>query len=84
LGSIDLGIGKSWKEKPWSFRIAVTDIFNTQRWKEEVDFGNVNYQYLRKWESQNIRLQVTYKFGKTKFSKRNREIGSASEEGRIK
>lgn len=84
LGSVDLGLGKSWKDKPWSFRVSVTDIFNTQRWKQEVDFGNVNYQYLRKWESQNIRLQVTYKFGKTKFSKRDREIGSASEEGRIK
>jgi hypothetical protein len=84
LGSVDLGVGKSWKDKPWSFRIAVTDIFNTQRWKEEVDFGNVHYQYLRKWESRNLRLQVTYKFGKTKFSKRDREVGSVSEEGRIK
>ena len=84
LGSVDLGVGKSWKDKPWSCRIAVTDIFNTQRWKEEVDFGNVHYNYLRKWESRNLRLQVTYKFGKTKFSKRDRELGSVSEEGRIK
>jgi hypothetical protein len=84
LGSVDLGIGKSWKEHPWSFRVAVTDIFNTQRWKEEVDFGNVYYNYLRKWESRNIRLQVTYKFGKTKFRNRDREVGSVSEEGRIK
>ena len=84
LGSVDLGIGKSWKEKPWSFRVSITDLFNTQRWKQEVDFGNVQYQYLRKWESQNFRLQVTYKFGKTKFSKRDREVGSVSEEGRIK
>ena len=84
LGSVDLGIGKSWKDQPWSFRVSVSDLFNTQRWKQEVDFGNVNYQYLRKWESRSLRLQVTYKFGKTKFSKRDREIGSASEEGRIK
>ncbi|HQS54605.1 MAG: hypothetical protein B7Y15_02720 [Bacteroidetes bacterium 24-39-8] len=84
LGSVDMGVGKSWKYKPWSCRIAITDIFNTQRWKEEVDFGNVYYNYLRKWESRNIRFQVTYKFGKTKFSKRDREMGSALEEGRIK
>jgi len=84
LGSVDMGVGKSWKDKPWSLRVSITDIFNTQRWKQEVDFGNVHYQYLRKWESRNLRLQVTYKFGKTKFSKRDREIGSASEEGRIK
>jgi len=84
LGSVDMGVGKSWKDKPWSFRVSITDIFNTQRWKQEVDFGNVHYQYLRKWESRNLRLQVTYKFGKTKFSKRDRELGSASEEGRIK
>lgn len=84
LGSVDLGVGKSWKDKPWSFRVSVTDIFNTQRWKQEVDFGNVHYQYLRKWESRNLRLQITYQFGKTKFSKRNRELGSVAEEDRIK
>lgn len=84
LGSVDLGIGKSWKNQPCSIRVSVTDLFNTQRWKQEVDFGYVHYQYLRKWESQNFRLQVTYKFGKTKFSKRDREVGSVSEEGRIK
>ncbi|OYU56629.1 MAG: TonB-dependent receptor [Chitinophagaceae bacterium BSSC1] len=84
LGSVDMGVGKSWKDKPWSFRVSVTDIFNTQRWKQEVDFGNVHYQYLRKWESRNLRLQVTYKFGKSKFSKRDRELGSVSEEDRIK
>lgn len=84
LGSVDLGIGKSWKNQPCSIRVSMTDLFNTQRWKQEVDFGNVHYQYLRKWESQNFRLQVTYKFGKTKFSKRDREVGSVSEEGRIK
>lgn len=84
LGSVDMGVGKSWKDKPWSFRVSVTDIFNTQRWKQEVDFGNVNYQYLRKWESRNLRLQLTYKFGKTKFSKRDREVGSTTEDGRIK
>ena len=84
LGSVDMGVGKSWKNQPWSIRVSVTDLFNTQRWKQNVGFGKVHYQYLRKWESQNFRLQVTYKFGKTKFSKRDREVGSVSEEGRIK
>jgi iron complex outermembrane recepter protein len=84
LGSVDAGVGKQvWKEK-LNLRLSVTDIFNTQRWKQEVDFGNVNFNYNRKWESRSIRLQVTWKFGKTNYKQRDRELGVQQEMNRIK
>jgi outer membrane receptor protein involved in Fe transport len=84
LGSVNAGISKSVFKEKLNLRLSVTDIFNTQRWRQEVNFGNVNYNYLRKWESRNIRLQLTWKFGKTSFKARERELGAQEENNRIK
>ncbi|MBC7866175.1 MAG: TonB-dependent receptor, partial [Gloeobacteraceae cyanobacterium ES-bin-316] len=84
LGSVDMGAGKTLLKKKLDIRISVTDIFNTQRWRQEVDFGRVNYNYLRKWESRNFRLQLSWKLGKTNYNARNRELGAQDADGRIK
>ncbi len=84
LGSVNAGASKSVFNDKLNLRLSVTDIFNTQRWRQEVNFGNVNYNYLRKWESRNIRLQLTWKFGKTSFKARDRELGAQDENNRIK
>jgi hypothetical protein len=84
LGSIDLGASKTWTDGKWNVRLTVLDILNTQRWKQQVNFGEMNFTYLRKWESRGIRFQVNWKFGKTSFKARERNTGSEAEEGRIK
>jgi iron complex outermembrane recepter protein len=84
LGSIDAGAGKSVLKDKLNIRLSITDIFNTQRWRQEVDFGNVNFNYNRKWESRSIRLQLTWKFGKTNYRQRDRELGAQDEINRIK
>lgn len=84
LGSVDAGVSKSILKDKLNFRLSATDIFNTQRWKQTVDFGNVHYNYLRKWESRTIRLQLTWKFGKTSFKARERESGAQDEMNRVK
>ena len=84
LGSVNAGVSKSVCNDKLNLRLSLTDIFNTQRWKQEVNFGNVNYNYLRKWESRNIRLQLTWKFGKTSYKARDRELGAQEENNRIK
>lgn len=84
LGSVDIGASKTWADGKWNARLTVLDIFNTQRWKQQVNFGEMHYTYLRKWESRGIRLQVNWKFGKTSFKARERNTGNEAEEGRIK
>lgn len=84
LGSVDFGAGKSMLKKKLDIRVSVTDIFNTQRWRQEVNFGRVNYNYQRKWESRNFRLQLSWKLGKTNYTARNRELGAQDSDGRIK
>lgn len=84
LGSVDAGISKLVCKDKLNIRLSATDIFHTQRWKQEVDFGNVKYNYLRQWESRTVRLQLTWKFGKTNYNARDREPGAQEEINRIK
>lgn len=84
LGSVDGGVSKPVLKDKLNIRISVTDIFNTQRWKQTVDFGNVNYNYQRKWESRSIRLQLTFKFGKSSYKARERELGAQDQLDRVK
>jgi len=84
LGSVDAGLSRSVLNDKLNIRLSMTDIFNTQRWRQVVDFGNVNFNYNRKWESRSIRLQLTWKFGKTDYKQRDRELGAQQEMNRIK
>ncbi len=84
LGSVDAGASKSVLKEKLNIRLSITDIFNTQRWRQQVDFGNVNFNYNRKWESRSIRVQLTWKFGKANYKQRDRELGAQDEINRIK
>ncbi len=84
LGSLDAGASKLILKDKLNIRVSVTDIFNTQCWKQQADFGNVHFNYYRKWESRNFRIQLTWKFGKTNFKLRDRELGAQDEINRIK
>lgn len=84
LGSVDAGVSKAFLKDKMTIRISATDIFNTQRWRQQVNFGDVNFNYQRKWESRSIRLQLTWKFGKTSYKARERELGAQDQLDRIK
>ena len=84
LGSLDAGAGKLMINDKLNFRLLVSDIFNTQRWRQQADFGDVHFNYYRKWESRGVRIQLTWKLGKTNFKLRDRELGAQDEINRIK
>lgn len=84
LGSLDFGAGKKLLKDKMQLRLTVTDILNTQRWKQRVQFGQLDYTYQRKWESRSIRLQLSWKLGKTNDQARSRELGSQDQINRIR
>ena len=84
LGSVDAGVSKAFLKDKMTIRVSATDIFNTQRWRQQVNFGDVNFNYQRKWESRSIRLQLTWKFGKSSYKARDRELGAQDQLDRIK
>ncbi len=84
FGSVDFGAKKMILKEKGSVRLAVNDIFNTQRYQQTVQFGNMDFSYLRKWESRGIRLQFTWAFGKSKYQARDRETNQDGNRIKIK
>ncbi len=85
IGSISTGIKKNILHDKATIKLSVNDIFNTQRWAQTVNNGSLNMSTYRKWESRNIGISFSYRFGNQKIkSARERETGNEAEVGRIK
>ena len=84
LGSLDVAVKKNILKEKGSVRLTVTDIFNTQRWRQEVQFANMDFTYRRKWESRGVRLQFSWSFGKTKFAARERDTNQDANRIKVK
>jgi len=77
IASASAGAKKSlWNGKA-SVKLAVNDLFGTQRWTQSVDFGSVRGTMRNTWESQNIALSFSWKFGNQNLKTRNRNNGGA-------
>jgi len=85
IASASIGAKKSlWKDKA-TLKISVNDLFRTQRWAQSVDFGSVRGSIRNTWESQNVAVSFSWKFGNQQLKTRNRNGGGAEDsEGRIK
>ncbi len=85
IASASAGAKKSlWNDKA-TVKISVNDIFRTQRWSQSTDFGSVRGTIVNTWESQNVALSFTWKFGNQNLKTRNRNNGGAEDsDGRIK
>ena len=80
-----MGVSKKiWNEKG-SIRISLTDPFNTQRWQQTAETKNIQLSTWRKWESRNITIGFSWRFGNSKIKqRRDRETATADEINRIK
>lgn len=84
LGSFDVAVKKNILKDKGTIRLTVTDIFNTQQWRQEVQFANMDFTYRRKWESRGVRLQFSWSFGKTKFQARERDTNQDANRIKVK
>lgn len=84
LGSLDWSIKKMLFSEKASLRFTFSDIFNTQQWKQTVQFANMDFSYRRKWESRGIRLQFSWSFGKSKFQARERTTNQDADRIKVK
>ncbi len=84
LGSLDVAAKKNILKDKGSIRLTVTDIFNTQQWKQQVQFANMDFSYRRKWESRGVRLQFSWSFGKSKFAARERDTNQDANRIKVK
>lgn len=83
--STDISVIKTFLEKRCSAKLSFNDIFWTQRFNSTTDISN-QYERFRSFrDTRLVRLTVSYKFkSKTDVKQRSRDVGSSSEQDRIK
>jgi len=86
LGSYQLNVGakKSFWNKNATLALKVNDIFNTNRFRANLEYNNIKTYWQNEWESRRINLSFTYKFGNMKIkTARSRQTGTGDEENRV-
>jgi iron complex outermembrane recepter protein len=84
VGSVSAGISKRfWKER-FRLRANINDIFHTEVTTSVIKYQNINVDFRREYDSQFIRLHLSYNFGKKSVARaRQRTTASQDEQNRI-
>jgi hypothetical protein len=84
MWSMDAGVQKSMLKGKGNLKVSVSDIFKTMQWSGVSNFAG---QYLYSeggWESRQLRLNFTYRFGNTQVkAARQRRTGLEDESQRV-
>jgi outer membrane receptor protein involved in Fe transport len=84
MWGVDAGIKMKVLNGRGNVKVSVGDIFNTQNWTGNSDFGGVKIATSGNWESRRLRVNFSYLFGNDKVKSRNRKTGLEDEKNRIK
>ena len=83
--STDLGLKIEVLQGNGNLTLALSDVFKTQRWTGEIDFGGANITLDSTWDSRRLKVNFSYLFGNQKVKKaRNRKTGLDEEKRRTK
>ncbi len=84
LGSVSAGIGKRFGKDRFRIRANINDIFHTDITTSVIQYQNINVDFKRVYDSQFIRIHLSYNFGKKTVARsRQRSTGSEAEQNRI-
>ncbi|SHG17233.1 outer membrane beta-barrel family protein [Pedobacter caeni] len=76
---------KTFMNKKATISLKLDDIFDTNKFRANLVYNNVNTYWQNQWESRKINLSLNYKFGNMKVKNaRSRKTGTADEEKRVK
>ncbi|HEY0245424.1 MAG TPA: TonB dependent receptor [Mucilaginibacter sp.] len=81
--NVDAGISKQLFNKKATLKLAVTDIFNTHRDKAHSTYQNLNLTIVDKIETRIVRLNFTYRFGKTSVKSIKHQTANEDEQKRV-
>lgn len=83
LAQISSGVQKVSKNKKSTFKVAVADMFYTNRIAVIVKYQNMDFFTSRTWDSRTLTLSYTYRFGKNTVARaRQRNSGMEDEKRR--
>jgi iron complex outermembrane recepter protein len=85
MGGIDIGVQKTIFNNKGTVKFSYTDILRTMVWRGVSDFGGSYIDANGGWESQQLRMNITYRFGNKQVKAvRQRKTGNEDESKRIK
>lgn len=73
-GAIDLGINRSFLENRLRVSLLITDLLHSERWDSEGSKGGLNLASWGYSESRQVRLSLSYTFGKERVMEKHGEV----------
>ena len=81
LGSIDLALQKTFYDNKLSVRVAVSDVFFTQPWEGNMEYGGLKINGNGGSDSRQFKMNISYNFGNQQMKSIRLREGGAKEEG---
>lgn len=77
MGGVDIGLQKTILRDRGNIKISYSDVFYTMKWGGRSNYGGIKVYAHGSWESQQIRLSFSYRFGSDQIKgARNRASGA--------
>jgi hypothetical protein len=83
-GTVAIGLQKNILQEKGSIQINFSDIFYSYREQFAGKYQNIDVNTLQKRGTQSVSFRLTYKFGNSSYSRKNRNTGNLEEEKRAK
>ena len=81
---VDMGMQKSILKTKGTVKASVSDVFNTLRFRGVSEFAGQRSNVMARWESQQVKLNFTYRFGNNQVkSAKQRGTGADEENKRV-
>ncbi|WP_210486420.1 TonB-dependent receptor domain-containing protein [Rufibacter aurantiacus] len=81
---MSIGGKKTFMDGRATVSVKLNDIFDTARFRANLNYSNVNMYWENEWESRRLNLTFDYKFGNSKIkAARHRKTGTSDEENRV-
>ncbi|MEO8146569.1 MAG: TonB-dependent receptor [Bacteroidia bacterium] len=82
--SVACGFAKSFMQQRLKLRVNINDIFKTEKTHAAVKYNNVDFDFYQQQDTQFVRFNLTYSFGKrTVEQARRRHLGAEEEQNRV-
>ncbi len=82
MGGVDMGFQKTVLKGKANIKATFTDVFRTMRWKGESNFAGQQIIASGRWESQQLRMNFSYRFGNSQVKAVRQRKAALEEEAK--
>lgn len=82
LGFVDVGVQQLILKKKGTIKVSYTDVLNTLHWKGTSDFGGSHLVASGHWESQQFKVNFSYRFGNSQVKAARQRKNATDEESK--